>query len=391
MHFQVQKRIGSVTLRRLYRAVDHRLEVSRSDDENCVLCQFYKDKRGHCTGCPAYDCIYIGERQHGRKGRTPYRTLCRYYQALCDAATYPDGSAHPPEIFVQEVLRWQKFLKALRAWLWEHEGEILKDPKQSCKAVAYLGTPPEATWKKTAPVLEQKVTYKTDRNTFHIHVGATALPREFVETEVDFDWTKNACFEGCKKTEENFSCPPHSPSFTKMKPTATTLVLAWARFPTNEWERSGNPLRLMQLLSFTDRLTVRLVRRAALRFVETNEGLLLGGGACMSCNKCAKKTGGSCCSRPEKRIHALEAVGIRVDRIMARLGKPLEWYVKGTGTAPDVIAHVFGVLGTWDIPSTAKKRERRKVKKVAGVSLAHKDLAKAMLAAIVEDKAIHED
>jgi hypothetical protein len=109
------KPFGRVQISRLRKSIAHRKRFTRSDQENCKLCSYYREKHGHCVGCPAY-AIYVSQVSYDRP-RAPYSYLCEMYQRLSDDSVYADGSALPAELYVERLLRHIEFLDALDSWL----------------------------------------------------------------------------------------------------------------------------------------------------------------------------------------------------------------------------------------------------------------------------------
>jgi len=123
------KPLGKVQLSRLRKSVAHRRKLTRSDEDNCILCTYYKGKREHCVGCPAF-FIYVS-RPHPRKPRKPYLTLCEMYQRLSDNLSYPDGSVLPHNLFYERLLVHHAFLDALDKWLPQPEKEEASGDKKA--------------------------------------------------------------------------------------------------------------------------------------------------------------------------------------------------------------------------------------------------------------------
>ena len=189
----------------------------------------------------------------------------------------------------------------------------------------------------------QAVTYKAPKCDYAIHAGAACVPRHLVDAE--YEQTLLACMQ-CDVMYRNFSCPPHAPSFNKLRPTADRLVIGWARIFPPEMRKANPKLSTFYLMVAADRLMYHLVHRVGRAYRDAFGGYLLGAASCRKCKPCAAAQGAGKCAHPEERVYSLEATGVRCDKLMARLGWPMTWYVPGTGKL-EPIMHMCGILGGW--------------------------------------------
>lgn len=130
--------------------------------------------------------------------------------------------------------------------------------------------------------------------------------------------------EACPTYGGKWSCPPHSPAFSKydlVKYPYAALVLFSCdldqfSYTKTEYIRIKAANTIMK--SRMDRLMRSLEQRT--------DGIMISNGTCRLCNPCSKKKG-EACKRPEKMRFSMEALGLDVGRITADiLGHELLWY-----------------------------------------------------------------
>jgi predicted metal-binding protein len=134
------------------------------------------------------------------------------------------------------------------------------------------------------------------------------------------------CESGCRNYNQKYSCPPHSPDFSKVykDKDCAGLVVVLLKLDLDQLSGQGYPdhhrLRLANAV-IKPRLEA-MMRKVEERFGEK----FIASGACRLCKPCAKKLSGPC-KHPGKMRFSLESLGVDCNKLCQDLFEmPLLWY-----------------------------------------------------------------
>jgi predicted metal-binding protein len=117
---------------------------------------------------------------------------------------------------------------------------------------------------------------------------------------------KAACGE-CPRRGRNLACPPFSPIFADYIDDAQSATIICIRLPMEYY--TNVPLENRYRSCFRKAASILV---DALLSHRKKGRLVLGSGACLTCEQCAAEVGVERCKKPEKQVYSLESVGVNV-------------------------------------------------------------------------------
>jgi predicted metal-binding protein len=187
--------------------------------------------------------------------------------------------------------------------------------------------------------------HKTPSALITINAKSLVVPaKSLIDYENKSKFT-NMCKAGCKNYNNNWSCPPFSPSYTQLAVGYSNLLLLLLycnldqlSYINDEYSKVsvGNDI----LKSVTDK---------SLRQMEQiYDGVMISNGSCRLCKTCTRKLKMNKCKKPAEMRYGMGSLGLNVDKISSELFEhELSWYRKNH--APLYISAVSALLTNSDI------------------------------------------
>lgn len=162
-----------------------------------------------------------------------------------------------------------------------------------------------------------KISYSTKKLDVQIHYSSETIRTEKVKT--DPEGFEELCKE-CKSYNNNWSCPPVSPSWSDLEHlNYLGVIVLYIHYKDIQIK---NKFLVSQNIN---RILAPMLRKVCLRLEGKIGNRSYKSGQCRLCRTCGKQVNESC-RHPKKMRYSLESLGVNVSHLSKLAGHKIEWY-----------------------------------------------------------------
>lgn len=193
-----------------------------------------------------------------------------------------------------------------------------------------------------------KFLHTTPTANITIQLKSTLLPSSSLIKYENKHRFEDLCKLGCPNYDKKWSCPPHSPSYSKYSQSFKYCILLLLTCELSQF--SYIKLEYMKIKA-SNTILKSQANKLASYLENALAGTMLSSGSCKLCKPCSKKNSSACCKNPLKLRYSLEALGLNVDQISTDFfDHNLKWYKNKA--APVYSSVICGVLTNVDLDSS---------------------------------------
>lgn len=187
--------------------------------------------------------------------------------------------------------------------------------------------------------------HKTPSSLITIHAKSIVVPAKDLLSYENKHVFDRLCRIGCVNFNKKWSCPPYSPSYSKLSDGYSNLLLILLYSYLDQFDYIQNKYTKVR----AGNVILKSLAERSLRHLEKIfDGIMISNGSCRLCRPCTLKLGKTECKRPEKMRYSMESLGLNVIKISTDyFDHKLLWYRKKE--VPLYTSVVSGLLTNSDI------------------------------------------